>query len=128
MNGNLKGWFVVFPIRIFTATDKLSLDHERFVSISIFLVLHICISLFFLLFRFGTFSVDHALNAGVDLEIPGVNKWRTVEHVKRTIMARKVTAATVKQRAKKVLELVQKCAQRAPEVNIHSNFILTSSI
>ena len=70
--------------------------------------------------RFGTFSVDHALNAGVDLEIPGVGKWRTLEYVKRSIQARKVpvTATTVKQRAKKVLELVQKCAQKAPEVKL----------
>ena len=68
--------------------------------------------------RFGTFSVDHALNAGVDLEIPGVGKWRTLEYVKRSIQARKVTATTIKQRAKKVLELVQKCAQKAPEVKL----------
>ena len=71
-----------------------------------------------LLFRFGTFGIDHALSAGdepgVDLEIPGVGKWHTVEHVNRSIPARKLTATTVKQRAKKVLELVQKCAQRAP--------------
>jgi hypothetical protein len=78
-----------------------------------------CISLFFFfLYRFGTFGVDHALNAGVDLEIPGFNKWRTIEYVSRSILARKVTVATVKQRAKKVLELVQKCAQRAPEVSV----------
>ena len=71
----------------------------------------------FFLVRFGTFGVDQALNAGVDLEIPGVNKWRVVEYVNRSILARKVTVTTVKQRAKKVLELVQKCAQRAPEVS-----------
>jgi hypothetical protein len=56
--------------------------------------------LIFLLFRFGTFGVDHALNAGVDLEVPGLNKWRTVEYVNRSIQARKVTATTVKQWAK----------------------------
>ena len=71
----------------------------------------------FLLFRFGTFSVDHSLNAGVDLEIPGIGKWRTIDYVNRSIKARKLTVTTVKQRAKKVLELVQKCAQKAPEVS-----------
>jgi beta-glucosidase len=70
------------------------------------------------LFRFGIFGVDPALNAGVDLEIPGVSKWRTLDQVNRSIQARKVTVTTIKQRAKKVLELVQKCAQRAPEVSV----------
>ena len=89
---------------------------------------------FFFFFRFGIFGVDHALNAGVDLEIPGVGKWRTIDYVNRSILARKVTAATIKQRAKKVLELVQKCAQRAPEVsrvisNPHSeNLIIPNSL
>ena len=70
------------------------------------------------LFRFGTCSVDHALNAGLDLEMPGINKWRTPYYVSQCIQARKVTSTTLMQRAKKVLELVQKCAQKAPEVNV----------
>jgi hypothetical protein len=96
----------------------ISLDHERFVSTFspwIFSFLFFI----FLLFRFGTFGVDHPYNAGLDLEIPGVRKWRTVDHVDRCILGRKVTVTTVKQRAKKVLELVQKCAQRAPEVCVN---------
>lgn len=71
-----------------------------------------------LLFRFGTYGVDPALNAGLDLEMPGINKWRTLDYVNRSIHARKVTIATIKQRAKKVLELVQKCAQKAPDVTV----------
>ena len=70
------------------------------------------------LFRFGTYNVDRSYNAGLDLEMPGVNKWRTVDYVNRSIHARNVTLTTIKQRAKKVLELVQKCAQNAPEVSI----------
>ena len=70
------------------------------------------------IFRFGTYDVDHSLNAGLDLEMPGTNKWRTLDYVNRCIISRKVTVTTVKQRAKKVLELVQKCAQRAPEVSV----------
>ncbi|KAJ3561490.1 hypothetical protein NP233_g10163 [Leucocoprinus birnbaumii] len=65
---------------------------------------------------FGTYSVDIGLNAGVDLEMPGLNKWRTLDLVNRAIQARKVTPKTIKQRARRVLELVQKCAQGAPEV------------
>lgn len=77
--------------------------------------------------RFGTYSVDVGLNAGVDLEMPGLNKWRTLDQVNRSIQARKVTPKTIKQRAHKVLELVQKCAKGAPEVHFtffHSHHIL----
>jgi beta-glucosidase len=61
--------------------------------------------------RFGTYSVDHAINAGLDLEMPGLGKWRTFRKVGRCIVAKKVTVQTIKERAKKVLELVQKCAK-----------------
>ena len=81
-------------------------------SVFIRVFLHVII----MLFRFGTYDVDHSLNAGLDLEMPGVNKWRTRDYVSRSIEARKVTVATIKQRVKKVLELIQKCAQNAPEV------------
>nr|CAC03462.1 putative beta glucosidase [Agaricus bisporus] len=65
---------------------------------------------------FGTYSVDVGLNAGLDLEMPGLNKWRSLESVNRSIQSRKVTAKKVKERARKVLELVKKCAQGAPEI------------
>ncbi|KAF8963765.1 beta-glucosidase [Flammula alnicola] len=65
---------------------------------------------------FGTYSVDLALNAGLDLEMPGINKWRTVDFMTRSLNARKITVRTIKQRAKKVVELVKKCAAGAPEV------------
>lgn len=68
--------------------------------------------------RLGTYGVDLGLNAGVDLEMPGVGKWRTLNYVHRSLQARKVTVATIKQRAKKVLGLLQKCAQGAPEVGV----------
>jgi beta-glucosidase len=66
--------------------------------------------------RFGTYSIAHAINAGLDLEMPGMNKLRTFEHVRRSIEANKLTVPTIKERAKKVLELIQKCAKEAPEV------------
>ena len=69
-------------------------------------------------FRFGTYDVDLSLNAGLDLEMPGVNKWRTRDYINRAIEARKVSVVTIKQRVRKLLELVKKCAQNAPEVSI----------
>lgn len=92
------------------------IDYERLVR---FTVQSGCLlfCLFFKhIFRFGTYSVDHAINAGLDLEMPGVNIWRTFEKVERSIGARKVAVRTIKERAKKVLELVQKSAREAPEV------------
>ncbi|EEB90824.1 hypothetical protein MPER_10922, partial [Moniliophthora perniciosa FA553] len=65
---------------------------------------------------FGVYSIDHAINAGLDLEMPGTNKWRTLDLVNRSIQSRKVTARTVKARARKVLELVQRCCKEAPEI------------
>ena len=70
---------------------------------------------------FGTYGVDGAINAGCDLEMPGTNKWRTLEYVGRCLQAKKVTVRTIKERAKNVLELVQKCAKGAPEVRIPRN-------
>ncbi|KAJ6598236.1 beta-glucosidase [Mycena vulgaris] len=65
---------------------------------------------------FGVYSLDLSINAGLDLEMPGTNKWRSLDLVNRSIASRKVTLRTIKQRATKVLELVQKCAIGAPEV------------
>ncbi|KAJ2929628.1 hypothetical protein H1R20_g7478, partial [Candolleomyces eurysporus] len=65
---------------------------------------------------FGTYGVDGAINAGCDLEMPGTNKWRTLEYVGRCLQAKKVTVRMIKERAKNVLELVQKCAKGAPEI------------
>ncbi|KAF8993944.1 glycoside hydrolase family 3 protein [Cyathus striatus] len=65
---------------------------------------------------FGIYSISPSLNAGVDLEMPGLNKWRTLDLVNRSIVARKVTTRTVKARARQVLEVVKRCAAGAPEI------------
>ncbi|KAJ7220655.1 beta-glucosidase [Mycena pura] len=65
---------------------------------------------------FGVYSVDLSINAGLDLEMPGVNKWRSLDLMNRSIGSRKITQRVIKQRATKVLELVQKCAIGAPEI------------
>jgi beta-glucosidase len=64
----------------------------------------------------GVYSVDAAINAGLDLEMPGLRKWRQLDLVTRSIQSRKILPRTLKGRARNVLKLVQKCAQGAPEV------------
>jgi beta-glucosidase len=61
--------------------------------------------------------VSESINASLDLEMPGHGKWRTEDHVSRTVGARKLTIRALKERATKVLEFVQKCAKGAPEVS-----------
>lgn len=65
---------------------------------------------------FGNYSVDLSVNAGVDLEMPGLNKWRTPDLMTRSITSRKLSVHTIKERARKVVELVKRAAQEAPEV------------
>lgn len=62
------------------------------------------------------YGVSESINAGLDLEMPGTTKWRTLDHTTRSVGSRKIMFRTIKERATKVLELVQKCAKGAPEV------------
>ena len=66
--------------------------------------------------RGGNYSIDLSVNAGVDLEMPGLDKLRTVPNMNLCIISRKLTVRTVKERARKVIELVKRAAQGAPEV------------
>ena len=65
---------------------------------------------------YGTYSVDIAINAGLDLEMPGTRKFRTPYYLSWSVVSRKLTLTTIKERARKVLDLVQKAAKGAPEV------------
>jgi beta-glucosidase len=65
---------------------------------------------------FAVYSVTEAINAGLDLEMPGDKKFRQYELVDRAVTAKKTTPRILRERANKVLELVQKCAKGAPEV------------
>ena len=62
--------------------------------------------------------------------MPGINKWRTLDHVNRNLQSRKVTVRTIKERARRVLELVKKAAAGAPEVraDFYTLFSLLSSL
>lgn len=73
--------------------------------------------------RFGNYSVDLSVNAGVDLEMPGLNKWRTPDLMTRSITSRKLSVHTIKERARKVVELVKRAAQEAPEVKSNLQYI-----
>jgi len=67
---------------------------------------------------FGMYSVSESINAGLDLEMPGEQKWRQHYLVNRAMFSKKTTIRTVKERARKVLELVKKCCDGSPEVYI----------
>lgn len=56
----------------------------------------------------GTNSTSDALNAGLDLEMPGPTKFRTIEAVTEAVKKGEVTEQIITERAKNVLELVQK--------------------
>jgi beta-glucosidase len=47
--------------------------------------------------------------------MPGTNKWRILDLMNRSIGSRKLTVRTVKERARKVVELAKRVAQEAPE-------------
>ncbi|KAJ3780878.1 glycoside hydrolase superfamily [Lentinula aff. detonsa] len=44
----------------------------------------------------GVYSIDHSINAGLDLDMPRTNKWRALDLVKRSIGSRKITPRAVK--------------------------------
>lgn len=77
---------------------------------------------------FGVYSISDSINAGLDLEMPGINKFRGSHQMSWSIHARKMTLKTVKDRARKVLDLVQRAANGAPEVSnmpqISANLII----
>jgi len=68
---------------------------------------------------FGCYSISESINAGLDLEMPGVNKFRTTYYMNSLMNARKITLNTIKKRAKRTLELVQRAAKGAPDVRTH---------
>lgn len=69
-----------------------------------------------LYFRFGTYSVDVAINAGLDLEMPGPPRWRTPLLVNHLLSSQKIMDAALNERASTVLSFVQQQARRNPEV------------
>ncbi|KAF2832127.1 hypothetical protein CC86DRAFT_280780 [Ophiobolus disseminans] len=65
----------------------------------------------------GTNSTADALNAGLDLEMPGPTKFRTIEAVVEAVKKGEVTEQTITERAKNVLQLIEKVGGFAnPEI------------
>lgn len=63
-------------------------------------------------FRFGTYSTAEAVNAGLDLEMPGPSRQRG-QLLDLAVSTRKVSRATIDTRARNVLEFVQRCSKVA---------------
>lgn len=62
----------------------------------------------------GTYSTSEAINAGLDLEMPGPTKWRgpLLQHA---LLSKKVSLDTLDERARNVLTLVKSVAGIVPE-------------
>jgi len=59
--------------------------------------------------RWGTYSTSEAINAGLDLEMPGTTKWRGPILI-QAVGVNKVPQHTLDERARNVLKLVDRCA------------------
>ena len=66
--------------------------------------------------RFGTYSSDLAINAGLDLEMPGPPRWRTPLLIGHLLSCQKVLESTLDERATHILSFVQRQARRNPDV------------
>ncbi|KAG6865876.1 hypothetical protein C0991_010957 [Blastosporella zonata] len=66
--------------------------------------------------RHGTYGADQALNAGLDLEMPGPPRWRTQNILLHCLSSQKLLNRTLDERAAALLTFVQKQARRNPEI------------
>ncbi|KAL1411913.1 hypothetical protein Q8F55_002899 [Vanrija albida] len=65
---------------------------------------------------FGTYSVSEAINAGLDLEMPGPAVWRAPQLVNHLVAAHKIDPRAIDKRVAETLKWVQKYAKLNPEV------------
>jgi beta-glucosidase len=56
---------------------------------------------------YGVYSIDLAINAGLDLEMPGVRGLRQYNNIERVLVSYKSTVDDLKARVRQVLKLVQ---------------------
>ncbi|THH06674.1 hypothetical protein EW145_g3920 [Phellinidium pouzarii] len=61
---------------------------------------------------YGTYSVDLAIKAGLDLEMPGPSRWRTPLLITHSLSAQKVLVKDLEDRATTILTFVQMLAQK----------------
>ncbi|KAF9002039.1 glycoside hydrolase family 3 protein [Cyathus striatus] len=65
---------------------------------------------------FGTYSVDLAINAGLDLEMPGPPRWRTPLLALHMLSCQKIHTDTIDQRVANLLAFVQKQSRKNQEI------------
>ncbi|KAJ7135038.1 glycoside hydrolase family 3 protein [Mycena crocata] len=65
---------------------------------------------------YGTYGVDEAINAGLDLEMPGPPRWRTSLLINHCLSSQKLSLSTLNERATTLLTFVQKQARKNPDV------------
>lgn len=83
--------------------------HERLVSAHIIIncFLEVTGDLTCILLRYGTYSTVEALEAGLDLEMPGPSRWRG-QLVNHAVSSKKLLPDTIDQRVRAVLKSVQR--------------------
>ncbi len=69
--------------------------------------------------RYGTYSASDAINAGLDLEMPGPARWRG-QLLSHMLISNKISQHTLDQRVREVLKLVNRVSktgvpENAPE-------------
>lgn len=66
--------------------------------------------------RHGTYGTAEALNAGLDLEMPGPPRWRTSNLIYHTLSSQKLLRTTIDDRVTAILTFVQKVARKNPDI------------
>lgn len=84
-------------------------NHERLVSLIPWYSNNITYSLSHMN-RYGTYSTSEAMNAGLDLEMPGPSRWRG-QLVTHALMANKISKQTLDARVREVLRLVSRVSK-----------------
>ncbi|KAK7043724.1 hypothetical protein VNI00_008336 [Paramarasmius palmivorus] len=64
----------------------------------------------------GTYSTDIAINAGMELEMPGPPRWRTENLIKHCLTSQKIFVETINERVFNLLTFIQHQARLNPEV------------
>lgn len=70
----------------------------------------------YLFTRHGTYSTDLAIRAGLDLEMPGPSRFRTLNLMNHMLGCKKISIDDISERATNVLKMVQKLARLSPDV------------
>ena len=67
---------------------------------------------------YGTYSLAEAINAGLDLEMPGPPRWRSFTLVNASLGSGKISPRSLDDRAKNILQFVQKLGNEGANADI----------